>query len=540
MKDKIQQFLNSEKVLLTSRLLLGSILIAASLGKIANPGDFINLVTSYNILPESLAQPFGVFLPWIELIIGSLLILGIFLRLASGISIMLVTSFIIANSYSLFNGAEASCGCFGGAMPLNYVQSLLIDGTMLLMTVPLLLHRNESWLAVSRSSAIRAFYATIAILLVLGSFLPRATSAIATVNIDETPVTLSRQAALNTGSCGNVVGEEADNTIKVGLNASYGQVPIDQRISKSLQARDAVFLFFYADWCGFCKKEKPIIDTLEQQYSKQISFLRLNNEKEAEAFKKFGITGFPTMYLITGINNNGDFLSQQFVGYTDEAKLKASFDQIISDGDAPYQGSVSATLAPHAYDSPLVPVLNNGPVSCFGTLSTDPNVCGGHGQCVAQDTCTCDQGYIGSQCQDTVSISCFGIPSTEPNVCGGHGQCVAQDTCTCDQGYSGDQCDITTCYGISSQDAQVCGAHGTCVAKDTCTCAEGYTSSQCELAISAGDANDDGQLNAQDITAVERIVAGIDTETYGADANQDGEMNALDITKTERLVARLD
>ncbi len=55
-----------------------------------------------------------------------------------------------------------------------------------------------------------------------------------------------------------------------------------------------------------------------------------------------------------------------------------------------------------------------------------------------------------------------------------------------------------------------------------------------------GDANGDGNVNALDITKVERIIAGLDTETPGADANQDGNVNALDITKVERLIAGLD
>ena len=55
-----------------------------------------------------------------------------------------------------------------------------------------------------------------------------------------------------------------------------------------------------------------------------------------------------------------------------------------------------------------------------------------------------------------------------------------------------------------------------------------------------GDANGDGNINALDITKVERIIAGLDTETPGADANQDGNINALDITKVERIIAGLD
>ncbi|MBA7669353.1 hypothetical protein ES703_77483 [subsurface metagenome] len=55
-----------------------------------------------------------------------------------------------------------------------------------------------------------------------------------------------------------------------------------------------------------------------------------------------------------------------------------------------------------------------------------------------------------------------------------------------------------------------------------------------------GDANGDGNINALDVTKIERIIAGLDTQTPGADANQDGNVNALDITKVERMIAGLD
>jgi clostripain len=56
----------------------------------------------------------------------------------------------------------------------------------------------------------------------------------------------------------------------------------------------------------------------------------------------------------------------------------------------------------------------------------------------------------------------------------------------------------------------------------------------------AGDANGDGVVNALDITKIERIIVGLDTETSGADANGDGVVNALDITKIERIIVGLD
>lgn len=55
-----------------------------------------------------------------------------------------------------------------------------------------------------------------------------------------------------------------------------------------------------------------------------------------------------------------------------------------------------------------------------------------------------------------------------------------------------------------------------------------------------GDANDDGKIDATDITALERIIIELDTQTPGADANQDGAINALDITKLERIIVGLN
>ena len=105
MNGKIQKFFTSEKLLLASRLLLGSIFVAASIGKLQHPGEFTTLVASYNILPYSLAAIYGYLVPWVELIIGAFLILGILTRFASALSIPLIVSFLIASSHRLLIGA---------------------------------------------------------------------------------------------------------------------------------------------------------------------------------------------------------------------------------------------------------------------------------------------------------------------------------------------------------------------------------------------------------------------------------------------------
>jgi len=145
MKDKVEQFLTDEKVLLASRLILGSIFIAASIGKLQHLNVFVNLVASYNILPYSLAEVYGFLVPWLELLIGSLLILGLFTRFASALSIPIIISFIIASSHKLLIGAEGGCGCFGEVMPLTTSQALYMDAVMLLLTIMIIRRSTVAW-----------------------------------------------------------------------------------------------------------------------------------------------------------------------------------------------------------------------------------------------------------------------------------------------------------------------------------------------------------------------------------------------------------
>jgi len=44
--------------------------------------------------------------------------------------------------------------------------------------------------------------------------------------------------------------------------------------------------------------------------------------------------------------------------------------------------------------------VTGGSFTCFGVSSTNSTVCGGNGQCINNDTCFCNGGYNGNQCQN--------------------------------------------------------------------------------------------------------------------------------------------
>lgn len=124
------------------RIGLGGVFVIAGYGKLCDIGVFAGAVQMYEILPDSLATAYGYTLPFVELIIGILLILGIFLRVSAGLSILTTVSFVIAKSITLARGANPPCCCLPW-FEMLCSQSLAIDFLMLAAALQILLHRGE-------------------------------------------------------------------------------------------------------------------------------------------------------------------------------------------------------------------------------------------------------------------------------------------------------------------------------------------------------------------------------------------------------------
>jgi uncharacterized membrane protein YphA (DoxX/SURF4 family)/chitodextrinase len=142
-KALFEEIIDNRWLIFALRVALGGIFIAASVTKLSHQAEFIDIVISYGILPDSLAHFYALILPWVELVIGCSLVLGLFTRFAAALSIPVIVSFIIASAYGLFQAVGGSCGCFGQSIPINHSASLAIDVLMLLMAVTLLLHKHE-------------------------------------------------------------------------------------------------------------------------------------------------------------------------------------------------------------------------------------------------------------------------------------------------------------------------------------------------------------------------------------------------------------
>jgi len=91
---------------------LGAIFAVAALPKIADPPSFAHMIYNYRLVPGPLVNTFALVMPWVELLAGLALILGVWRREAAVLIGLLLLVFIAAIAFNLARGHAVDCGCF--------------------------------------------------------------------------------------------------------------------------------------------------------------------------------------------------------------------------------------------------------------------------------------------------------------------------------------------------------------------------------------------------------------------------------------------
>ena len=117
---------------LFARLTLGGVIFVAGALKVTTPYKSAAAMRAYELLPISIANFFGYALPWFEVGLGVLLILGVATRLSGFIAGSLMIVFIIAIASAWARGLSIDCGCFGGGGQVapgetKYLQEIVRD-----------------------------------------------------------------------------------------------------------------------------------------------------------------------------------------------------------------------------------------------------------------------------------------------------------------------------------------------------------------------------------------------------------------------------
>ncbi|TFF98125.1 MAG: thioredoxin [Promethearchaeota archaeon] len=61
---------------------------------------------------------------------------------------------------------------------------------------------------------------------------------------------------------------------------------------------NVVVIDFWAEWCAPCKSFAPVFKRLQQEYSNEVIFSKVDVDENREIARRFGITGIPTTLFI--------------------------------------------------------------------------------------------------------------------------------------------------------------------------------------------------------------------------------------------------
>lgn len=125
---------------LLARLILGGVLLAAGLLKYQHLDKSQMAVRAYELLPVSLANILGIVLPFVEIAVGVLLVIGAAVRISALVGGVLMGAFMIGIAQAWARGLSIDCGCFGGGGQVepgtaNYLPELLRDGGLALLAI---------------------------------------------------------------------------------------------------------------------------------------------------------------------------------------------------------------------------------------------------------------------------------------------------------------------------------------------------------------------------------------------------------------------
>ena len=111
----MKRYLTHPWLTIRVQLALGAIFVIAAIPKIADPPSFAHMIYNYRLVPSSLINISALAMPWVELLAGLALILGVWKTAARNVVAIMLAVFIIAISINLFRDNAIDCGCFNVA-----------------------------------------------------------------------------------------------------------------------------------------------------------------------------------------------------------------------------------------------------------------------------------------------------------------------------------------------------------------------------------------------------------------------------------------
>jgi thioredoxin 1 len=79
---------------------------------------------------------------------------------------------------------------------------------------------------------------------------------------------------------------------------------------------------FYADWCGPCKTQDPILDEMEEDWGDHVSFEKIDVDEQQDVANEYQVRSIPTIVV-----ENDDGVQERFVGVTQRDQLEEALEK---------------------------------------------------------------------------------------------------------------------------------------------------------------------------------------------------------------------
>jgi uncharacterized membrane protein YphA (DoxX/SURF4 family) len=96
-----------------TRIYLALVFIISGLDKINDLNGFAQSIENYRLIPVEFVNIFAIIIPWIEVVTGGLLLLGIFIKENSLLIFLLLLVFTLSILSAVLRNLDIDCGCQG-------------------------------------------------------------------------------------------------------------------------------------------------------------------------------------------------------------------------------------------------------------------------------------------------------------------------------------------------------------------------------------------------------------------------------------------
>ncbi|MCB0702224.1 MAG: MauE/DoxX family redox-associated membrane protein [Candidatus Kapaibacterium sp.] len=141
----MRKLIDNPVLILIIRSFIGVLFIFYGVAKIADPSQFANEIGNYGMTPDFITQLMALILPWAELIVGVLLLFGIYQNENGLIATAMLLMFTFAVIFAFASGLDINCGCSGGnaQQKVGWLKILENFGLIILTSVISLTNSNK-------------------------------------------------------------------------------------------------------------------------------------------------------------------------------------------------------------------------------------------------------------------------------------------------------------------------------------------------------------------------------------------------------------